>query len=134
MSVSGDIREITWNHAVLGSGILLPKSSEDSTYNLGGFRSDDDANGIDGGGNVINKMTQTRWSFECAVAWDANDKEELEKLVALASNPVAATWTITSINGTVYGGKGHPVGEINGSGANGTIQLKVAGGGSLKKI
>lgn len=132
--VHGDILEITFNHPTLGSGIFNPKSTEDTTYDLGGFRSDDNEDGVDGAGNMIDRMTRKRWSFEAPIAWDANNAETLEKLNALAASPVQAQWTITSINGTVYGGQGKPVGDLKGNGANGTIQLKVSGGGKLKKV
>lgn len=132
--VHGDILEVTFNHSVIGSGIFYPKANEESKYDLGGFRSEDDANGVDGGGNMIDKMSQSRWMFEVPISWDANDKETLEKLNALAASPISAEWGITSINGTVYSGTGKPVGELSGNGMNGTIQLKVSGGGKLKKV
>lgn len=132
-SIGGDIIEITYNHPDLGSGVIYPKSAEDSTYNLGGFRSADDANMIDGSGQIIDKMNQTRWSFEAVIAWDMNIREDLEKIVALSSSPKLADWTITHINGVVHSGKGKPVGDVNGNGNAATFQLKVAGGGVLKK-
>ena len=33
--VGGDIVELTFNHPTLGSGIIFPKSAEDSTFDLG---------------------------------------------------------------------------------------------------
>lgn len=134
MSIThGDILEVTFNHPVIGSGVLSPKSAEESQYDLGGFRSEDDSNGITGNGKMIDKMVNTRWMFEMPVAWD-NTEETLEKLVSLAASPIPADWTISSINGSVYSGTGKPVGDIVGNGANGTIQVKVSGGGKLKKI
>lgn len=134
MAVGGDIVEITFNHPTLGSGTIFPKSAEDSTFDLGGFRSNDDGNMIDGGGNMIDQMNRVRWSFETTVAWDANVDETLEKLVGLASSPDQADWTFTSINGTIYGGKGKPVGDLQGNGNSATFALKLSGGGTLKKI
>lgn len=134
MAVGGDITEITFNHPTLGSGTIFPKSAEDSTFDLGGFRSNDDGNMIDGGGNMIDQMNRVRWSFETTVAWDANVDETLEKLVGLASSPDQADWTFTSVNGTIYGGKGKPVGDLQGNGNAATFALKISGGGTLKKI
>lgn len=134
MAVGGDIVEVTFNHPSLGSGTIFPKSAEDSTFDLGGFRSNDDGNMIDGGGNMIDQMNRVRWSFETTVAWDANVDETLEKLVGLASSPDQADWTFTSINGTIYGGKGKPVGDLQGNGNSATFALKISGGGTLKKI
>lgn len=134
MPVGGDITEVTFNHPTIGSGVLLPKAGEDSTYDLGGFRSNDDASGIDGGGNAIDQMNRVRWSFEVPIANDMLVNQEAEKLVEMASSPVPATWTFTNINGSVYGGKGKPVGDIQPNGNTSILNLKVAGGGILKRI
>ena len=133
-AVGGDILEITYNHPTLGSGTLFPKSNEDSTFNTGGFRSADDENMIDGGGNMIDRINRVRWSLETVISWDQNDKNELDKLKALAGSPVPAEWTVSMINGTVWGGSGKPVGDIGGNGNAATIDLKLAGGGEMKKI
>lgn len=132
--VGGDIIEVTYNHPTLGSGRFLPKSGEDSTYDLGGFRGGDDANMVTASGSNIKQLNNVKWSFEVKVAWDANTNEELEKLTALAGDPVDADWTMTSINGTVYGGKGAPVGDMQANGNDATFTLKVSGGGKMKKI
>jgi hypothetical protein len=133
MAAAGDFIEITFNHPTEGSGTIFPKSAEDSTLNLGGIRSSDDANMIDGGGNMIDQMNRVRWSFETTVSWDMNVATELEKLVKLAASPVPAEWTFAHINGTVYGGTGKPVGDLQGNGNQGTFTLKISGGGVMKK-
>lgn len=133
-TVGGDIIEVTWNHPTLGSGILLPKAAEDSTYDLGGFTTGDDANMITGSGDAIYQMNNTRWSFEVTCAWDMNTRGDLEKMQALGANSGESTFTITNINGTVYSGTGKPVGPVTGNGNNGTFKLKVSGGGGMKKI
>ncbi len=132
--VTGDFIEITFNHPSLGNGAFFPKSAEDGSLDLGGFRSADDANMIDGGGNMIDQMNRTRWSFEGSIAGDMNTREDAEKLTALASHPVHADWTFTHINGSVYSGKGKPVGDIVLNGNTGQIPIKIAGGGRCKKI
>lgn len=134
MAVGGDIVEITFNHPTIGSGTLYPKASEDSTFNPGGFRSEDDMSKIAGNGIMIDTMNRQRWSFEVPISWDMNDANELPKLIELAGSPVLADWTITVINGTVWGGKGKPVGETPGNGNTAIITLKVSGGGLLEKI
>ena len=134
MAVGGDIIEITFNHPTLGSGTLFPKASEDSTFNTGGFRSEDDMAKIAGDSTVIDTINRTRWSFEVPIAWDMNDADELDKLTALAASPVPADWTFTVVNGTVWGGTGKPVGELPGNGNTALVTLKVSGGGELKKI
>lgn len=132
--IGGDIIEITFNHPTLGSGIIFPKAAEDSTFDLGGFVSNDDANGVDGSGEMIDQLNRKRWSFEGTVAWDMNTREDLEKLQELSNDPVLSEWTVTHINGTVYGGSGKPVGDLQGNGNAATFPLKLAGGGRMKKI
>lgn len=134
MAVGGDITEITWNHPTLGSGVMYPKAGEDSTFDLGGFRANDDANSIDGGGNMIDQLNRVRWSVESTIAWDMNTDLTLEKIVALSGSPEQADWTISHVNGSVYGGKGKPVGDLQGAGNAATFALKISGGGKLKKI
>jgi hypothetical protein len=133
-TVAGDIIEVTYNHPTLGSGVFYPKSAEDSTYDLGGYRGADDANMVDGSGATIRQLNRVRWSFEVVCASEMNVRQDLENLTALAGSDVEADWTITHINGTVYGGKGAPVGDIQANGNAGTFTLKVSGGGVMKKI
>jgi hypothetical protein len=133
-AIGGDIIEITYNHPTLGSGVIYPKAAEDSTFDIGGFRSSDDANMIDGAGQMIDQMNRTRWSVETTVAWDMNTGLTLERLTQLTQSPVFADWTVTHINGTIYGGKGKPVGDLQGNGNAATFTFKLAGGGVLKKI
>lgn len=132
--IGGDILEITFNHPTLGSGIIFPKAAEDSTFDLGGFRSNDDAAGVDGSGEMIDQLSRVRWSFEGTIAWDMNTREDLEKLTELSGDPVLSEFTMTHINGTVYGGSGKPVGDLAGNGNAATFSLKLAGGGRMKKI
>ncbi len=132
--IGGDFTEITFNHPTLGSGIIFPKAAEDSTLDLGGFTENDDANMVDGGGNMISQLNRKRWSFEGTVAWDITDKKTLEKINSLCDSPVQAEWTFSHISGKVYGATGKPVGDIQGNGNTGTFKLKVSGGGLMKQI
>lgn len=134
MATGGDIIEITYNHPVIGSGVFYPKSSEDSTFDTGGFRSNDDDKSIDGAGNMIDQITRGRWSFAGTISWDANVAQELEQLVALCTSPVLGTYTFTSINGTVYQGLGKPVGDIKGNGNTAQASVKFAGSGQMQQI
>ena len=130
----GDIVEITSKHPTLGSITLFPKSSEDSTFNPGGFRGEDDMAKIAGDGSSIRTLNRNRWAVELPIAWDMNDANEIDKLTALAGSPVESDWTFSHMNGTVWGGKGSPVGEIPGNANTAIITLKLSGGGELKKI
>src|SRR6478609_5348721 len=109
MPTGGDIIEATFNHPTIGSGVLYPKAGEDSSFDPGGFTSEDDAQGIDGGGRMIDKMKRKRWSVSLTPAWDMNVDNELQKVQALMNSAVLADWTVTHINGTVWKGKGKPV-------------------------
>ena len=91
-AIGGDIVEAAFNHPTIGSGTVFPKANEASTFDLGGFRSDDSDDGVDGSGEMIDKMTRKRWAAEMVVAWDNNLRQELEKVVLLATSPVPATW------------------------------------------
>lgn len=134
MATGGDIIEITYNHPTLGDGTIFAKSNEDSTFDLGGFRSNDDAEMVDGAGVMIDQINRKRWKFSVVVSWDMNSANELEKIVDLAGSPVQADWTISSINGTVWGAQGKPVGDYEGNGNNPTFTLTISGGGKMKKI
>lgn len=133
MPTGGDIFEITYNHPIVGGGVLYPKSGEDNTFDLGGFNSADDAAMIDGGGNMIDQITRKRWKVGVTIANDMNTRLELQKIEAMAESPLQADWTITHANGTVYVGTGKPVGDkelnVNAS----TFSLTISGGGKLKK-
>ncbi len=133
MAVGGDILEISFNHPTIGSGLLKPKAGEDNTYDVGGIRTGDDANMIDGGGTPILQKNRVRGFFEVVVSNDQNEQEELDKMALLAADPVEAEWTFTIINGTVWGGKGTPVGDLQGNINQSTFTLKVAGK-EFKKI
>lgn len=131
--IAGDVTEITYNHPTLGTGTFFPKAGEDSTFDPGGLRSNDDANGVDGAGRSIKQLNRARWSFEGTIANDMNTENDLAKVAALAADPVDADWTFAHINGTVWKGKGSPVGDVGANGNAGTMSLKVSGGGELKK-
>lgn len=132
--VGGDLLEITYNHPTLGEGVIYPKASEDNTFDLGGFRTSDDANMIDGSGTMIKQLNRVRWSLETLVAWDMITRKDLEKLTAIAGDPVDADWTVSHVNGSVYAGKGAVVGDLQGNGNAATFTLKISGGGEMRKI
>jgi hypothetical protein len=133
-AIGGDIQEITFNHPTIGSGIIYAKANEDGTFDLGGLRSNDDQDMIDGSGQMIDQINQKRWKVETTIAWDMQSDLTLEKLEQLAGSPVQADWTVQHINGSVYGGKGKPVGDLKGATNQATIPLVLSGGGRLKKI
>ena len=134
MPGGGDVIEMTYNHAIHGSGSIFLKSNEDGTIDSGGYRSNDDANSITGDGQIIDQINRVRASFEAPpVSWDIIGKNELDILSKMAASPVFADWTITLISGDIWGGKGKPVGDVQGNTNTGLITVKLAFG-TLEKI
>lgn len=137
MAVAGGLIEATYNHPDLGTGTLFFMSNEDSTFDTGGYRADDDADAVDGGGNMIDKMTNKRWKLEGTISWDltkGEDLNELSLLSALAGSPKPSEWTISHISGITYGGTGKPVGDYSGNGGAASISVILSGGGRLRQI
>jgi hypothetical protein len=132
--VGGDILEVSFKHPVLGNGTFEPKSAEDCTIDLGGWKANDDDNSITGNGTMIDQINRKRWSAELTVAWDSQITNEVDLLNQLAESPVQADWIITHINGTIWGGKGKPVGDIKGDTQKAIVKFKLAGGGKLKLL
>lgn len=132
-SIGGDLLEATFNHPTLGTGRVFFKANEDGQFDLGGFRRNDDANMVSGDGGVITQLNQVRWKVEGTVAWDMNTREDLTTLTELAGNPVDSDWTFSHKNGTVWAGKGNPVGDLSGNTNQATFSVTWAGGGGLKR-
>lgn len=133
--LGGDIREVTYNHPTLGSGTVYCKAAEDSTINRGGYMKNDDAQGVSGDGQVIYSMNRKRWRIEVGpVLWDMTERDELDRLQQIQNHPTEADWTISNVNGSVFGGTGTPVGDLTATTNNPFITLILAGGGTLDKI
>jgi hypothetical protein len=133
MAVHGDVIEITVNHPTLGSKSLFPKANETCTYDLGGFRNEDDANMITGNGSLMTKKNRQHGFFEVVIEIDQNVREDLEYLRDLAASPVKADFTYQMVNDAIYTGKGEPVGDLQPDANAGTMTLKVVAP-SFKKI
>ena len=131
MPSGGDIIEITYNNPDFGTGTFYPKSSEDSTYDLGGFRTSDDANMIDDSGAAIYQVNRVRWSFAVKCGWDMT-REDLEALSNLAAATSETQFTFTNINGVIYKGTGKMVGDIQGNGNTATVDIKASGSGYMQ--
>lgn len=132
--IGGDITEIVAKHQTLGEFRFQAKANESFTLDPGGFRSNDDANAITGGGEMIDQVNRIRWSMEGPVAVDPISGNELENLPKLAKSPDLATWTITHISGTIWKGLGKVVGDLNSDTNTAQMTLKVAGSGQLERL
>ncbi|MBX9450023.1 MAG: hypothetical protein KL787_10040 [Taibaiella sp.] len=134
MPVAGDIIEVTCNHPTLGTFSFAPVAGEDSTYNPGGFITADENTAVNGRGESIDKLNRVRWSFEVLTSWDKRGQGEDKQISDLAASLDPGDWTFTNADGTVYAGKGKPVGDLNFNGNAGTFPLKVSGGGKLEIV
>jgi|SRR5688572_1993179 hypothetical protein len=133
-ATGGDTVEITVNHPTLGSKSFKPKAGEDSTFDLGGPRTNDDDAQVTGDGQKIRQINNRGWSWEGVIAWDQQTANELDFLTQLSGHPVEGDYTISHISGAVYRAKGSPVGDPQGNANAGTIDLKLAGGDRMRKI
>jgi hypothetical protein len=130
----GDLLEINYKHPTLGTGTLYPKSGEEFTVELGGFKANDDSGMITGDGQFIDQINRKRWEADGTVAWDSEVADEVNQMNLLAADPVLADWTFTHVNGTIWGGNGKPVGDIKGDAQKAQMKVKIAGGGKLIKL
>lgn len=130
----GDLLEVSYNHPTLGSGSFFVKSGEDSEVDLGGFRTEDDDQGIAGDGQMIKKLNQVRWSVEAPIAWSKTTTNELEILTNIAADPLDANWTFRYQDGSAFVGEGTVVGDLKGATQGSTVPIKMAGGGRLRRL
>ncbi len=128
--VTGDISEVSVKHP-LGSKVFQVKSAEDSTYDLGGYRSTDEANNITSGGMRIDVKNRVVPFFEVVLIVSP---EDLDLLVSLAGSPVPGEWNITHIAGDTHRLTGTPVGDLQVNRNNGQMTLKVAGDNRMEKV
>lgn len=123
----GDVIEIRYAHPDLGNGVFYAKANESNTMNLGGLRTNDDANQVAGNGEPIFQTNRTLGSWEMVIANDMQGENTLQKASDLAASPVSADWVISISNGTSWGMTGKPVGALETDGNVATFTLKVAG-------
>lgn len=129
--LGGDITEIVCKHPDLGDFRFQTKSNESYTMDRGGYRNNDDANQITGGGQAIFQKNRVRWSFEGPVMVDFTSGSTVENL---AESSVDGVWVITHISGAIYQGKGQIVGDLQPDTNTAQMSLKASGGGKLEKI
>lgn len=125
-TVGGDIREITVNHKKLGSKSFFPKANEGNTYDQGGFRNSDDSSNIASNGELIITKSQVSGMLEAVITNDMNVREDADFINQLVASPTQGTWTFQVVNGTVWQGRGVPVGDVQPDIHAGTFTLKLA--------
>lgn len=131
--LGGDILEIVCQHT-LGEFRFATKSNEDFNIDEGGIRVNDDTNQITGNGQAIWQKNRVRWMVEGPIAIDFKAGTEQNTLNKLAEHPDEGTWTITHISGTIWKGKGKPVGDLQPSTNTAQMTLKISGGGKLERL
>ncbi len=129
--LGGDITEIVCKHPSLGDVRFQTKSNESYTLDRGGYRNNDDANQITGGGKNIIQKNRVRWSFEGPVLVDFTSEDSIE---ALSESSEEATWVIYHISGAVWQGKGTVVGDLQPDTNTAQMTLKIAGGGKFAPV
>lgn len=122
----GDIKEITYTHPTLGSGVLFAKANEGNKLTPGGLVASDDDGMIDGAGNYIWQMNWQRGSIEALIVNDMNTREDLTKLQAMEGDPVDTEFTVSIVNNTVWSGIGRPVGMLSADINASTVSVKIA--------
>lgn len=130
--IGGDITEIVCQHT-LGEFRFSPKSNEDFTIDPGGIRTNDDANQVTAAGEAMYQKNRVRWSIEGPIAVSFADATA-DDVSALSEHPDEGTWTITHISGTIWKGKGKPVGDLQPASNTAMMTLKLAGSGKLEKL
>lgn len=133
-STGGDILEVRYTHPSLGDGVFYPKSNEGNTLDPGGFRSADDANMISGDGQMIDTINRVRASFEIVLANDMNGRNDAVVATQLAASSELTDFTVSMINGTVWGITGKPVGDIQPDTNAATFTIKIAGSAATKIV
>lgn len=131
--VNGDVREITIEHPTRGNFVFRAKKDEEWTVKVGGRMTTDDDTGITGDGIPIWNIQNNLWSLEGNSVWDKVERDELTELQGLSGDTVDADITIAFLDGSIWGGKGRPVGDISGTN-KGQISVKLCGGGQLVKL
>ena len=124
MAVHGDILEVAFTNADVGSGRFFPKANEGNTFDPGGIRTADEENGIAGDGSLILQKNRIRGMFEIVVENDMNIRNDAQVAADLSESSASTTWTITMINGAVWKGTGSIVGDIKPDTNTGTFPLK----------
>jgi hypothetical protein len=125
-AVGGDIIEVTYNHPTVGQGVFLVKANEDATIIRGGFKTNDDANQVDGRGTPIIQKNRSVGSIELPpITWDMIDQDELDKLQQMSNSALPADWTISHISGAIWGGSGWVVGDLSASTNTALITVKI---------
>lgn len=132
--IGGDVLELVAQNPDAGTFRFSPKANESFTLNKGGFRTNDDSNGVTGSGQAIFQVNRFRWSFEGPVAVDFLSGNGFDDIDVLAESMKLTTWTISLVSGQIYKGTGKIVGEVPVDSNTAQATIKVQGGGKLEPL
>lgn len=132
MAIAGEVTQITFGNDSLGSGGFDAISGEDFTFDIGGKRTQEVK--MTPSGEAVYSVQTMPWKAEGTLRWSALTGQDIEKLTALSGSATETEFTFTLTDGTIYGGKGKPVGDLSGTAKDGTVPFAVQGGGILRQI
>jgi hypothetical protein len=115
MAIGGFLTEVTANHPTLGGFTFYPMANEDVSFDPITIMTEDDEESVDGSGNPVRKMKRKLPKIEFTLANDVNNREDWNAIKQLMENPVESDWTFSHSNGSVFGGNGKPVGNLEGN-------------------
>lgn len=122
--MGGDILEVTFNNADVGTGSFRPKAGEGNTFDPGGPRNAD-TKAITSQGKRIVTKNMVPGFFQILLENDFKVNKDIEKLAALAASLNPTTWTISHISGAIYQGEGDVSGDIVGDLDKATVPLRI---------
>lgn len=125
MAVGGDVLSLTSNHSTLGSFVYPVLRNQDNTVDLGGDRTNDDANAKTGANEPVWQINGKLGKLSVQIVNDMT-KKVAERLGQEAGSPVDSVWTFTHINGFTYKGTGRPVGDIVPNLNNTSLQVMIS--------
>ena len=133
-SVSGgDVVEVSFSNANVGSGFFYVVAGEDSTFVPGGYENDDNS-AINGAKQLLITKTLKPGTCEFVASNDMNnDPPDVDTAKALQNDLTDTVWTIAHSNGNTYKGSGVIVGSLSASGKDSKFTIKLASGSGFTK-
>ena len=124
--------QIGLKHSTLGTVTLYPKAGENGQLKTGGFQNEID---ITGSGEPIVKKKRVPWEVECPpIAWNKSGTDLIKTIQDLIDSYEEIDCTFELADGSIWTGKGSIIDELKGATYDGTIPLKISGGGKLAKL
>lgn len=124
--------QIGLKHSSLGSVTLYPKAGENGQLQIGGYQNEVETTGS---GEAIVKKKRVPWVVECPpIAWNKSGTDLIKIMQDLIDSFEEVDCTFELTDGSIWTGKGSLIDELKGATYDGTIPLKISGGGKLIKL